>query len=191
MRSLKVLCLAALLGLVPTALAQSASDTPELTPAESLAAGQAAADDRSWRTARTHYRAACDGGEIVGCTGLADLYHRGQGGILSESTAERLYRQACRGDDFNACTTLGYLYNTGLDGAPDLDASRQYYQKGCDGEVLSACAALGNQLYNGVGGRHDRAKGKRLLEETCDDGFSWSCTRLVDLGFSKRDAFQK
>ena len=108
---------------------------------------------------------------------------------LLESSAERLYKKACRSDDINACATLGYLFNTGFNGEPDDEQSRRYYKLACDADLTSACAAYGNQLYGGVGGGYKRAEGKALLQATCDDGFEWSCTRLVDLGFSKRDPF--
>lgn len=192
MKRLAAIGLVAIMVSGAPALAQSdgATEATELpTPAESLEKGKDAASRQSWRSARIYYKQACDGGEAVGCSGLADLYRKGLGGPLLESSAERLYKKACRSDDINACATLGYLFNTGFNGEPDYEQSRRYYKLACDADLTSACAAYGNQLYGGVGGGYKRAEGKALLQATCDDGFEWSCTRLVDLGFSKRDPF--
>lgn len=194
MKSLLFGLLLALSAAAPMATAQTetaeAIEAPELTPAESLQAGIEAAQKRSWRTARVNYKAACDGGELQACTGLADLYRKGLGGLKNDAGAERLLKRACRQDEMNACATLGFIYNQGLIGEePDFESSRSYYKIACDGDVVSACAAYGNQLYGGVGGRYERVKGRRLLEQTCDQEFEWSCERLVDLGFSKRSPF--
>ncbi|MEO1028464.1 MAG: hypothetical protein AAFX02_05340 [Pseudomonadota bacterium] len=195
MKTLLFGALAAFMLASPLATAQEdiaeATVETSATPQQAMDAGIEAAQRRAWSTARVQYEIACDGGIMEGCTGLADLYRKGLGGIKSERTSERLLKRACRRDEYNACATLGYLYNQGIEGPADLKASRDYYKIACDGEVVSACAAYGNQLYGGVGGAHNRTEGKRLLQAACSDEFEWACERLVDLGFSKRDGFRR
>ncbi len=93
--------------------------------------------------ARDLFRKVCDGGEPVGCSGLALLYWEGHGVEQSDAKAAELYSLACNaGEYMYGCPFLGRFHQEGIGMPRDLAKARELYQRSCDEKSANGCMLL-------------------------------------------------
>lgn len=99
--------------------------------------------DRS--QAAVYYRQSCDASFGLGCTGLATLQLRGEGGLSADPSAAReLYEKGCQLDPFHGCSTYGIILNNGELPDPGHERARAVLKLGCAAGNAESCSALGD-----------------------------------------------
>lgn len=90
------------------------------------------------------FAAACRGGNVRGCTWLAESYWAGRGVDADLTRAQSYYDKACRAGDPLGCTWLGVLVEHGWNNiAPDPQAAWRYYEDACEANDGEGCYRLG------------------------------------------------
>jgi hypothetical protein len=136
---------------------------------------------KRYEDARPLFQKACDGGEMMGCTGLGSLYAHGQGVKQSNTEARALYQRACDGGEMLGCANLGSLYESGHGMKQDYVQERVLFQKACDGGEMMGCTGIGFLYEKGQGVKQDFAQARALYQRACDGGEMMGCTDLGSL----------
>jgi TPR repeat protein len=97
--------------------------------------------------AARYYRLGCDADVGIGCSGLAIMLLRGEGGLIADPPAAAvLYEKGCRLDAFYGCYTYGVALTNGELAKADPERARTALQSSCDAGNADACAALGTLI---------------------------------------------
>lgn len=122
--------------------------------------------------------AACNTGDLAGCTRLGRAFLYGKGREQNRPVAELLLRQACDGAEAAGCFSLGVLLrSTGEPGPLALGA--QALSRGCRLGDLEACAEEADVTESGVDGLGgDRAAAAALRRAACEKGAVSACRRI-------------
>lgn len=146
-------------------------------PPEQRAAEEAAADAAE---------AACDAGDLAGCTVLGAAYRDGVGRPINRFVAELLLRQACDGADAQGCRELG---NWLVSATPQItrpfraearDYGLKMLGRSCNLDDFEACADLATAVLNGDDGvPGDAAAAAALRRRDCLRGGERSCRDLA------------
>ncbi len=81
------------------------------------------------------FKAACDGGEPHGCTGLGNLYLKGEGVKKDEKTARELLQKGCDGGAGGGCFLLGRA----LAKSGDKSGAKVFFDRACKMGVEVGC----------------------------------------------------
>lgn len=151
---------------------------PRDTPPERMAAEAAAADAA---------QAACERGELAGCTALGRAFLHGEGRPQNRRAAEMVLREACEGSDGPGCRMLGDLLQTVA--LPSYRREgRLILARGCQLGDLDACASEAGAVEQGddKGRDGDRQAATALRRAACAKGSTKSCHQIGrDLLFSR------
>jgi len=97
--------------------------------------------------AASYYRQGCDADFGIGCTGLATIQLRGEGGLTADADlARQLYEKGCRLDAFYGCATYGTILTNGELPDPRHELARTVLKRACDAGNGDACAALADLI---------------------------------------------
>ena len=99
-------------------------------------------DEGSWRANDLTLK-ACNGGEIIACTGYGAILYAGDGMKQDLAQALSYERKACDGGLMAGCIYVGFFYQNGIGAPIDAVQAADFYRKSCDGDsrraaVLSA-----------------------------------------------------
>jgi TPR repeat protein len=125
--------------------------------------------------------AACNGGELLGCTYLGFIRHKGAGETAVDlERAAQLYDQACKGGEMGGCSNLGVLLEAGFgDTVADQARAAQLYDQACKGGEMGGCSNLGVLLEAGFGDTvADQARAAQLYDQACNSGEMAGCSNL-------------
>jgi hypothetical protein len=129
-------------------------------------------------------RKACDLGNGLGCSQLAQWYIAGKG-IARPDPAKGLQAldRSCRaGDPFN-CFQLAEHQRKGTAGAKDPKKAEQLHRRMCEQKRSNqACTALGQMYRKGEGVAKSPAMAQRYLVRACPLEGSWGGAACVELG---------
>ena len=121
---------------------------------------------------------ACDGGDMVACTSLGNLYYNGQGAIKNFTQARPSYQKACDGGNLSGFASLGTVYDNGQGVTKDYAQALKFYQKACVGGVTNVCNSLGWLYDSGHGAPRNYAQARAFYEKACDSGDMGGCNNL-------------
>jgi hypothetical protein len=131
--------------------------------------------------------AACEAGDLAGCTVLGDAYLAGAGRPKNRFVGELLLRQACDGADAVGCLKLGVWlapqYYSDIEPAWQIEA-REYgiamLGRSCALGNFEACSEQANAVANGVGDTGgDLTAATALRREACARGSDRACRELA------------
>lgn len=122
------------------------------------------------------FAAACDAGDLTGCTALGIAFETGDGRPQNRPVAELLYREACDGNAAHACFKLGKLLRF-ADGRSDETAP--LFVRACRLGSASGCDTEADDLQAGVAGVSDPDAALALRRATCAGGSAPSCSLLA------------
>jgi hypothetical protein len=132
---------------------------------------------------------ACELGERVGCTQLADRVMGGGG-----TTLKRL----CDTGNDPSCELLGLLYRFGIGVARDPSQALPLLTKACDDGSPRACGQLGETYAFGQGAGIDSTRAITFFENACRGAYGPSCFnagmmywRGIGVGRDETVAFQR
>lgn len=140
----------------------------------------------SRREAVGYYQKGCEGGDMLGCNNLGNLYLGGFGVKQDVSRALSLYERACKADEADGCLNLGVVL------VNNKDKKRYDPQRGL--QVLARACKLGQMSgchLAGVLGLGEDAKGQLTLAverlgTACRGGIAESCMTLGNV-YGKED----
>ncbi len=95
-----------------------------------------------YKTALNYFEKACDGGNMLGCGAIGDLYQRALGVKKNYKKAVKFYTKSCYGGEMAGCGALGDLYMKGLGTDLSYAKAMELYTKACDGGKEMACDRL-------------------------------------------------
>ena len=124
------------------------------------------------------FAAACDAGDLTGCTALGTAFETGNGRPQNRPVAELLYRQACEGAAAEGCYRLGKLLRF-ADDRRDWGQTAPLFVRACELGSGSGCDAQANDLEAGVTGVSDPDAALALRRATCAGGSAPSCNTLA------------
>lgn len=124
--------------------------------------------------------AACDDGQLDGCTALGKLYELGSGVEQNRPVAAELYFQACSGNLAEGCAALAELYEGGLDEAAAGDAL-ETYRRACELGSLAGCRGQARMLDRDKRIVLDPVFAERLMAWTCNAGDEQACLEYADM----------
>ena len=108
------------------------------------------------------YQAACDGGDLISCTELAQAMWSAESWQIQEwfpnnlGKAAKLVEKSCKAGDPEGCRLLGGMYEDG-EGVPQSDAkAKSFYGKACKAGNPDACDNLEEMIAD------RRARGIRI-----------------------------
>ena len=137
------------------------------------------------------FAAACDAGDLTGCTALGTAFETGNGRPQNRPVAELLYRQACDGEAAEGCYRLGKLLRF-ADDRRDWDQTAPQFVRACDLGSASGCDAQADDWEAGVTGVSDPDAALALRRATCAGGSAPSCSILAgELMRSDRSAAEQ
>ncbi len=138
-------------------------------PAEQIAAETALADTAE---------AACNAGDLAGCTALGRAFMLGEGRPQNRPVAELLLRQACDGAEAAGCLALGQLFRSTM--APDVLANGTLVLgRACRLGNLEACAEQADAIDKGNNRSDGDRKAANVLRRTvCAKGNASACRAL-------------
>lgn len=125
-----------------------------------------------------HYKRACDGGNMNGCSGLGFLHIRGAGVAKDSARGFDLARRACDAGSMPGCNILGFAYERGEGANVDLLRAAGLFLKACDGGVAAACTNLGIFYRDGRGLVADAARAAALFKQACEGGSADGCASI-------------
>jgi TPR repeat protein len=130
------------------------------------------------------FRKACDKGNDIGCSRLAEMYGSNWG---KESLPERavFYANICDRGIAEGCYMEAFSYLVGNGVAKDVGKAQEVYgraaalrAKACDGGDTNECFNLAYQYHWGQGVPQDDGKMVALLGKACDGGNLTACVNL-------------
>lgn len=138
-------------------------------PAERVAAEQAAADAAE---------AACNAGDLAGCSALGRAFMLGEGRPQNRPVAELLLRQACDGAEPAGCLALGQLLRSTRE-REVLAAGTLFLGRACRLGNVDACAEEAEAVDRGNDGANsDREAANVLRRAACAKGSASACRAL-------------
>jgi TPR repeat protein len=126
------------------------------------------------------YQAACDQGDYIGCTRLAQFMADGIAIPKDPAKALGMLDAGCKVGDAGSCDYLGNWYALGKAGlTPNGAKGIEYLQMACDDPLWSACSNIGAIYLNGVGGvPKDKASATKYLRLACEHGYDEACQTM-------------
>jgi Sel1 repeat len=140
--------------------------------ADRVKEGRVLVGQKRYLEAKPIFEKACEGGSMVGCTALGELYNNGYPGVARDfPKARSLYQKACESGAGDACTNLGWMWENGQGLAKSPEKARLFYERACSGGFMLGCTHLA-QISD------DRQKARVLYQEACDGGEGKACDHL-------------
>ncbi len=124
------------------------------------------------------FAAACEAGDLTGCTALGTAFETGEGRPQNRPVAELLYRQACEGEAAEGCYRLGKLLRF-ADDRRDWGQTAPLFVRACELGSASGCDAQADDLEAGATGVSDPDAALALRRATCAGGSAPSCSILA------------
>ena len=121
---------------------------------------------------------SCLGGNISGCSELANAYSSGAGVNKDLVKAKELYNKACSGNHPSSCRAIGARYMNGNGSNIDYGKSFQYLNRSCELADMTGCGLLGLLYYEGKGVKTAPTKGMNLMKHSCNSGSAEGCVFL-------------
>ena len=151
-----------------------------------------------YKNALNYFEKACDGGNMLGCGALGDMYQRALGVKKNYKKAVKFYTQSCDGAEMAGCGALGDMYMKGLGTELSYAKAMELYNKACDGGKEMACDRLNDtfigsfedlnikcsdqkeipactQLASKYGEGKDYANAFKYTKKGCDGGVMLDC----------------
>lgn len=125
---------------------------------------------------------------LAGCSRLAQIYYRGEGGPQDKVAARAVYTKACGLGHIPSCTSVGFMHNKGEGGPEDKDKAYNYYTMACDGGEKRACTTAAVILEQ-IGPRESARTALASFIEACANGRidANGCFMAAELYSSKDD----
>ncbi len=166
----------------------------EIAPPPQTASEQSEAEAREADVAE----AACEAGDLAGCTALGAAYLEGVGRPTNRFVGELLLRQACDGADVAGCLKLGTWLTESYSEVEKAwqVAARDYgiamLGRACALGNFDACSQQANAVRNGFGDAGgDPAAAIVLRRAACDRGSDRACRELARALSESDDAAAK
>lgn len=121
--------------------------------------------------------AACDAGDLAGCTRYGAAFETGAGRAQNRPVAELLYRQACNGAEAEGCYRLAELLRFADDRAA-WRVSADLYVRACQLGWAAGCDEQANDIEGGVFGVSDPEGAAAMRRANCARGNTRSCQIL-------------
>ena len=119
-------------------------------------------------------RAACDGGNLTGCTKLGLALSEAEPALRDLEGSRAAHAKACDGGELASCAHLGLMELRGLGGPADEAKAEVLYTKACDGGDMLGCTHLGRLRYI----NRQSKEARKLFKKSCDEGEMMGCEWL-------------
>ncbi len=127
-------------------------------------------------------RLACDRGDPIACTTLAEALLNGEGIASDPKAAAALLRKTCDAGQALACSWLATLALVG-DGVPkDEAAAYALFRGACDKRHPYACTREAELSLTGTGTATDRARALERFDMACGLGSASGCEQYIENG---------
>ena len=113
-------------------LDKSGIELPSFDPKKAYEQGEVFYNNKEYYKAFESFKKACDGGEMLGCYSLGDMYANGNGVEKNEQKAVKLYEKVCYGGEMRGCRNLGFMYYNGNGIRQNKLLAKGYFGKACD-----------------------------------------------------------
>lgn len=131
------------------------------------------------------FQRACDGGEGLGCHGIANAYRSGTGVPVDPVRALGFDRAACDRKHGPSCLSLARSYERSAEGLgnpkradEEMGRAASLFFKGCEGGAFEACGESARLYLWGVGTPVNAQGARSLAERGCLGGDAGACKLL-------------